>query len=120
MAHQVYGSLHRKYVGRLIIRRERERESSPSSRVSNRPGHPRFNPPLDDQTAVATRGFILVSLREAPFLSAFLFDSLISNRRRRKSAPRFLGILDFLVRGVVEGFPRILTRRIVGILEREF
>lgn len=50
-----YGSLYRKYVGRLIIRRGRkERESSSPS---NRPGHhpPRFNPPLDDQTtAVAT------------------------------------------------------------------
>lgn len=53
-----YGSLYRKYVGRLIIRRggkrDRERESSSPS---NRPGHhpPRFNPPLDDQTtAVAT------------------------------------------------------------------
>lgn len=71
-----YGSLYRKYVGRLIIR-EGEREPSPS--VSNRPGHhPRFDPPLDDQTAVATRFYPRFSSRgrRASWLPSFIFSFL--------------------------------------------
>lgn len=56
---------------------EREREPSPS--VSNRPGHhPRFDPPLDDQTAVATRFYPRFSSRgrRASWLPSFIFSFL--------------------------------------------